>query len=77
MNPLLELMSVLTKQSSTSGTVSSILSPNQVLVATKSGGLKCTMATQTLLKPGDRVAVSGTVIIAKLPDESTIPHIIV
>lgn len=77
MNPLQDLISVLSKKATTSGTVANKISPNTYLVSIRSGSLTCTSSINNVLQVGDKVALSGTVIVAKLANDADIPQFIV
>lgn len=77
MNPVKELIGVLTPRPTTSGTVAAVPSPRQVLVATATGPLTCTLGINMAVKLGDKVSVSGTTIVAKLASDDDVPHFVV
>lgn len=77
MNPLQTLIQTLNKRPTTTGTVSVVNSSSSVTVSTFRGPQVCTLAMNTPIKPGDKVALNGNQIVSKLRSDDEIPHYIV
>jgi hypothetical protein len=65
MNPLEELSRLLQAKDDFEGEIVSIES-GSAIVSTRKGPIHCSVNTQTLLSPGDRVRVKAGMVVSKL-----------
>lgn len=77
MNGFAELLRLLAPEKPTSGKIVAVQSPNLVLVRTRTSTVQCPVVGNFSLAIGDTVSLKDFTVIAKLADESTLPHYIV